>query len=54
MRKPLSRPGQDEYGTSPAELMTAYPVSPLVNSPRNDDPRCMQTGPANPLSGAQQ
>lgn len=26
----------------PAELMEAYPVSPLVNSPARDDPRCVE------------
>jgi putative SOS response-associated peptidase YedK len=26
----------------PAESMSYYPVSPLVNSPRNDDPRCAE------------
>ncbi|HBY94887.1 MAG: SOS response-associated peptidase [Ardenticatenaceae bacterium] len=25
----------------PAEAMTAFPVSPLVNNPANDDPRCI-------------
>lgn len=32
--QPLLRP-------YPAELMAAYPVSTLVNSPHNDDPRCL-------------
>ena len=26
----------------PSEPMEAYPVSPLVNSPANDDPRCIE------------
>jgi putative SOS response-associated peptidase YedK len=26
----------------PAELMVGYPVSPLVNSPRNDGPECLR------------
>jgi putative SOS response-associated peptidase YedK len=38
----------------PAGLMAAYPVSPLVNSPKNDDPRCMEPEPANLLSGVRQ
>jgi putative SOS response-associated peptidase YedK len=25
-----------------AERLRAYPVSPLVNGPRNDDPRCLE------------
>jgi putative SOS response-associated peptidase YedK len=25
-----------------AEAMGAYPVSPLVNSPKNDDARCLE------------
>jgi putative SOS response-associated peptidase YedK len=25
----------------PAEAMTGYPVTPLVNNPRNEDPRCI-------------
>ena len=29
-------------GPFPAERMTAYAVSPHVNSPRNDDPRCIE------------
>ena len=33
--QPLLRP-------YPAESMSYYPVSPLVNSPRNDDPRCAE------------
>jgi len=33
--QPLLRP-------YPAESMFYYPVSPLVNSPRNDDPRCAE------------
>lgn len=30
----------------PAELMTAYPVSPRVNSPRNDDPSVVERATA--------
>jgi putative SOS response-associated peptidase YedK len=26
----------------PADQMTAYPVSRLVNNARNDDPRCLE------------
>ena len=26
----------------PADRMLAYPVLPLVNSPRHDDPRCLE------------
>jgi putative SOS response-associated peptidase YedK len=30
----------------PAEEMTFYPVSPFVNSPRNDGPNCVEAWPA--------
>ena len=26
----------------PSERMTAYPVSRMVNSPKNDDPKCIE------------
>jgi putative SOS response-associated peptidase YedK len=29
-----------------AEAMRAYPVSPLVNSPKNDDARCLEAANA--------
>lgn len=32
---------QDLLAPFPAELMSAYPVSPLVNSPANEDSRCI-------------
>jgi putative SOS response-associated peptidase YedK len=34
--QPLLRP-------YPADLMTGYPVSPVVNNPRNDTPRCIES-----------
>ncbi len=33
----------------PSDVMTAFAVSPLVNSPANDEPRCVE--PAEPLLG---
>jgi len=30
----------------PPTHLTAYPVSTLVNSPKNDDPRCLDPLPA--------
>lgn len=30
------------YLPYPADLLTLYPVSPWVNSPRNDDPSCIE------------
>ena len=32
-------------GPYPPEAMTAFPVSPVVNSPANDDPRCVEPLP---------
>jgi putative SOS response-associated peptidase YedK len=34
------------YPPYPADLMTLYPVSTLVNSPRNDNPGCIEPMPA--------
>ena len=34
--------------SSPAEDLVTYPVSPMVNSPKNDDARCLEE-----LKGAQ-
>jgi putative SOS response-associated peptidase YedK len=33
---------QGLLGPYPAETMLAYPVSPLVNDPRHEDPRCLE------------
>lgn len=33
---------QDLLRPSPAELLKSYPVSTWVNSPRHDDPRCLE------------
>jgi len=33
---------QSLYPPYPADLLTLYPVSTLVNSPRNDDPACIE------------
>lgn len=30
------------YQHYPADLMEMYPVSPLVNTPRNDSPECIE------------
>ena len=30
------------YQPYPADLMEMWPVSPLVNSPRNDSPECIK------------
>ncbi len=37
---------QPLYSPYPADLMTLYPVSTLVNSPRNDDPACIKPATA--------
>jgi putative SOS response-associated peptidase YedK len=34
------------YPPYPADLMTLYPVSTLVNSPRNDNPACIEPIPS--------
>ena len=34
------------YPPYPADLMTLYPVSTLVNSPRNDNPACIEQVPS--------
>ena len=45
-KKWLGTPGEDTLvdllRPYPAELMTAYPVSKLVNSPKNDVPEILQ------------
>ena len=38
--------GEVALGPCPPEAMTAHRVSPVVNSPMNDDPRCVE-----PLAG---
>ncbi|MDE2971850.1 MAG: SOS response-associated peptidase family protein, partial [Acidobacteriota bacterium] len=38
--------GEVPFGPYPPEAMTAFRVSPVVNSPMNDDPSCVQ-----PLAG---
>ncbi len=45
----LNRRGQQYVGlkTFPSAAMTAHPVSTHVNSPKNDDPKCIE-----PLRGA--
>jgi putative SOS response-associated peptidase YedK len=37
---------QSLYPPYPADLMTIYPVSTLVNSPRNDNPACIEPSPS--------
>jgi putative SOS response-associated peptidase YedK len=37
---------QSLYPPYPADLMTLYPVSTLVNSPRNDNPACIEPSPS--------
>ena len=37
---------QPLYRPYPAELLTLHPVSTLVNSPRNDDPACIEPAPS--------
>ena len=37
---------QSLYLPFPADLLTLYPVSTLVNSPRNDDPACIEPATA--------
>ncbi len=34
------------YPPYPADLLTLYPVSTLVNSPRNDTPACIEPVPS--------
>ena len=40
--------GEVSLGPYPPEAMTAYRVSPVANSPVNDDPRCVE-----PLAGGE-
>ena len=40
--------GEVSLGPDPPEAMTAYRVSPVANSPVNDDPRCVE-----PLAGGE-
>ena len=43
--------GEVPLGPYPPEAMTAFRVSPVVNSPANDDPRCVEPLAAVPTPG---